>query len=237
MLIAELGLNTALFKLTLFINWLPYALIALSIIKRDLKEHVFVIGMEFLWSLMLHSISTSTSYILLHCDALSSSEVLYLHNALCMTLFLILIRWERRLFLNILPSRYFFDNPFGWHAAILPLAIALGSSLLMADAHYPHDLREQLSRVVIPLFFFLVYRSMSISTRLIDEKNEREHINGFINQRLEALRKYNLIMQEHQKRLAIFRHDRRHNYRLISAMLDSGDVDKAITLIEKPAEK
>lgn len=232
----EFGIGGASFKLMLFTGWMPYFLVGLTVIGGQMKAHVFAFGMEALWVLMLHSLTTMCVYFLVQAGLELPSEIFILHGILYMGLFLALLPWERKLFATILPSKNIFDNQFGWYIAILPAAIFLGSSVLMFDGYYPHPAREQLSRLGIPLFFFLMYRSMSISTRQLDERNQREHVNELVNQQLESLRKYNLVMQEHQKRLAIFRHDRRHNYRLISAMLDQGQIKEAIDYVEAQAQ-
>ena len=234
-LVERLGVNAILYKLTLMFGWVPYFLIAVKTIKVDLKLHVFVVGMQILWVLMLHTLVAIIAYLLLKAEIPLPLDLLVIHSALYVVMFFVLLGWERKLFLNILPSKQLLDNQFGWYAAIMPSAIVVGLALLIADGLYPHDLREQFSRFGIPLFFFLMYRSMSISTRQIEERNRREHDNERIKQRLESLREYNLMMQAHQRQLEIFRHDRRHNYRLISAMLDDGDVKAAIDHVEAQA--
>ena len=232
LLIDRLGVEAFFYKMTLILGWLPYFLIALKTIEVDPKLHVFALGMQILWVLMLHTLVVIINNFVLKAEVPLPIDILVLHNVLYLTMFFVLIGLERKMFLNILPAKSMLEDQFSWYAASMPMAIVIGIMFLMADGMYPHGLREQFSRLVIPLFFFLVYRSMSISTRQIDERNRRAHDNERIARRLEELRNYNLIMQEHQRRLEIFRHDRRHNYRLISAMLDEGDVQAAIDHVE-----
>ena len=232
LLIDRLGVEALLYKITLILGWLPYFLIALKTIKVDPKLHVFALGMQILWVLMLHTLVVIINNFVLKAEVPLPINILVLHNVLYLTMFFVLIGLERKMFLNILPAKSMLENQFSWYAASMPMAIVIGIMFLMADGTYPHGLREQFSRLFIPLFFFLVYRSMSISTRQIDDRNRRAHDNERIARRLEELRDYNLMMQDHQRRLEIFRHDRRHNYRLISAMLDAGDVKAAIDHVE-----
>ena len=44
---------------------------------------------------------------------------------------------------------------------------------------------------------------------------------------LSALKEYNFLTQENQRQISIMRHDLRHSYNLIYAMLESGNVSKA----------
>jgi signal transduction histidine kinase len=53
---------------------------------------------------------------------------------------------------------------------------------------------------------------------------------------LQSLKERNLIIQDEQKKLAVFRHDLRHNYRLIAAMLNENKIQKAIDFISKQDE-
>ena len=77
---------------------------------------------------------------------------------------------------------------------------------------------------------------MSISTRQIDEQRHNEYINNMLNQQLESLKRHNLLIQENQKQISIFRHDLRHSYRLISAMLKEGNVEEALIHIKTQDE-
>lgn len=230
--VLEFGLSAKLFKTALFIGWVPYFLIFLATVRRPLKEHIFVLGMQVIWVLMLHSSVTLVDWILLTVEAPLPLDILNLHGILYLMLFVALLEVECKLFYDVLPSKKIFPKNFSWGEAIMPAVIAASIVTLMADGNYPHGWREQISRIGIPIFFFMMYRSMSISTKLTEERNQREHANERIKRRLETLRDYNLMMQEHQRRLEIFRHDRRHNYRLISAMLDAGDLRAAIDHVQ-----
>ena len=230
--VLEFGLSVQLFKLTLFIGWVPYFAIFLATVRRPLKDHVFVLGMQVVWSLMLHSVVTLVDYFLTEMRAPLPLNILNLHGVLYLTLFVALLEWECKIFYDILPSRNIFAWQLGWSSTLVPVIIAASMMVLMADGNYPHAWREHISRIGVPLFFFLMYRSMSISTKLTEDRNRREHENERLKRRLEVLREYNLMMQEHQRQLEIFRHDRRHNYRLISAMLDAGDVQAAIKHVQ-----
>ena len=228
----KFNINITLYKMVLYSGWIPYFLLSLTVIRNKIKHHIFVLGMQCIWSLMLHTLTGIMDNILYE---QLSKYILIFHGVVYISFFILFFHWERYFFKNILSSRYIFDDrfsPYSWYSAILPLVVFIGISLPIADGIFLHTFKEQILRFFIPLFFFLMYRSMSISTRQIDEQRQNEYINAMLNQQLESLKRYNLLIQENQKQIAIFRHDLRHSYRLISAMLKEGNVEEALIHIK-----
>ena len=55
-------------------------------------------------------------------------------------------------------------------------------------------------------------------------------------EKLEILKEYNEVSEENQRKISVMRHDLRHSYNLIYAMLENGDVEAAREHIRKQKE-
>ena len=223
------GLNAKFYKLAFTIGWILYFSISVVTIKEKFIRHIFVFGMHGIWALIIQGMAATVNATLQ--EFFTVNEFL-LQGILNIFWLVILLKWEKEIFINLLLPNYFFESKFRWYNAFLPLAILIGTYLTMLDNVLIQPFKERFLRFLIPIFFLMMYRSVNIANREIEKKNRREYFNKTLQQQLQNLREYNLIEQENQKQLAIFRHDLRHNYRLISAMVKEGKFQAAIEHIQ-----
>ena len=223
------GLNAKFYKLAFTIGWILYFSISVVTIKEKFIRHIFVFGMHGIWALIIQGMAATVNATLQ--EFFTVNEFL-LQGILNIFWLVILLKWEKEIFINLLLPNYFFESKFRWYNALLPLAILMGTYLTMLDNVLIQPFKERFLRFLIPIFFLMMYRSVNIANREIEKKNRREYFNKTLQQQLQNLREYNLIEQENQKQLAIFRHDLRHNYRLISAMVKEGKFQAAIEHIQ-----
>lgn len=227
-LFEEFGIVPLIYKSAFALGWFSYVGLSVILIRQKFAYHIFVVGMQGLWSIMLHTMASIFNSLFL--KNFSVNEI-FLHSALYLFLFLILLRAETEVFKNILSAQRILEKQFKWYVAILPLTILFGIVIPMVDDILIHSFKQRILRFLIPLFFFLIYRSFNMMVLQIDKKNQQAHLNQLLNQKLQTLKEHNLLIEENQKQLAIFRHDLRHNYRLIAVMLNEGKVSKAIKYI------
>jgi len=146
---------------------------------------------------------------------------------------LILLPFERKYFKNLLPKENFFDNqPYGKYIVALPFIIISGVLILWIDDNLIHSWQERISRLYLPVTFFLFYRYFLTANKQILENQKNIRYNRHLKNLLSVLEQYNFLMQKNQKQIAILRHDMRHNYRLIYMMLRDGKIDEVFKHIK-----
>lgn len=223
---AEFGINAATYKAVLMLGWLPYFLIAVKFIPFSLPQHIFVLGMGAISSLIQHTIDATI--ILLNFPNMTTYQTIVADAASYLILFIIFLPILGRLFLKILPSQEFFNlRPLGIYIAILPLVIISAHLIRLADDVLVHSWAERLSRFYLPLVLFFFYRYILSAAKNFYDLQRLESNKQRLNEQLVALKEYNDRIQENQKLVAVMRHDLRHSYNLIYAMLESGNVAKA----------
>ena len=230
------GIDAAAYKAVLMLGWIPYLVIFMAIVRGQVFQHIFVFGMSAVWSFLQHNWSSIAVALFLRDSP--EETVLTVHGALYLLWFVLAWPLAHRLFANLLPSREFFDlRPIGIYIAFLPLVIISGHLLLMADDRLWHSWTERLSRIYLPLVFFFFYRYVLIASKTFYAHQRTEQNHQILCGQLEALEEYSRLMQKSGEQISVLRHDLRHNYRIIHAMLESGEAAKARRTIETALTK
>ena len=107
LIFATFSINATTYKAILMLGWLPYFLLEVKFIKFGLPQHVFVIGMGTICSLLQHTICAII--ILKFLTFASDEEIILTEAAGYLLLFSIFLPIFRRYFIKLLASRELFD--------------------------------------------------------------------------------------------------------------------------------
>lgn len=226
LLFDSIGTHAATYKSVLMLGWLPYFLICIRFVPWGLPQHVFVFGMGVICSLMQHTICTVI--ILKFFGAASESNLILIEAAGYLLLFVIFLPICGSYFSKLLLAREFFDlRPIGIYVALLPLVIVSGHLIRIADGVLFHSWEERLSRIYLPVVFFFFYRYIILAGKNFYDLQRLERNKQRLEDQLAALKEYNALIRENQKQVSVMRHDLRHSYNLIYAMLENGNLAKA----------
>ncbi|MBQ6298512.1 MAG: hypothetical protein IJK81_12670 [Selenomonadaceae bacterium] len=228
------GVNAATYKAVLMLGWLPYFFICWRQIS-GLPQHIFVLGMGTICSLIQH---TFVAIIILKLfEGVSAYELILAEAAVYLLLFVIFLPICGQYFINLLPNREFFElRPIGIYIAILPLIISSAHIIQIADSTLIHSDWERLSRIYLPGVFFFFYRYILTAAKNFYDLQRLERNKQRLEDRLMILKEYNALTMENQKKISVIRHDLRHSYNLIYALLESGNIEAAREHIRKQEE-
>ncbi|MBR3622733.1 MAG: GHKL domain-containing protein [Selenomonadaceae bacterium] len=218
------------YKPILMLGWIPYLLLFMYTVRRDIWQHLFIFGMSALWSFSQHNWS---SIIVLSFLKISDVDfLLTIHASLYLLWFVLFMPIERRCFSKLLLSAKFFsDEPWWRFLALLPLIALFGPLFLMADGELIHTHEERVSRIFLPLIFFFFYY---IAASIADHTYKRlslEQESNLLKAQLACLADRQKLAEENQKALAVIRHDMKHDYRMIHSMLLSNNIQEAAEYI------
>ena len=221
------------FKLLVALGWVPFFLLAYYCIPRGFVQHLFVLGMHSLFSLLLHTIS---GFIV--GGALPETYSYGLHMLALigcyLVLFLLLLPLERRLFSRLVPTQKFFQyRPLGMYIALMPLVVLFAYALPMLDGQLYHSVPERVGRLALPIFFFLMFRLVLMAGHQMSEHTAEVNRNNLLAQQLYSLREYTRLEAEKRQALRVLRHDMRHYNRLLGTLLEGGRISEARQLVDK----
>ena len=234
MFLTEGGINYRAYKISLAFGWLPYFLLSLVVIRSVLAQHVFVLGIQGLWGFMLHAFA---GMIIALIYGKMTQELLTLQLLIYLLLFLLLLRVEQKFFIRIMPNRkYFEDKSLKWCISILPLAILIGTIIPVMDVTFLPTWKEKFSRIVFPIFFLWMYRSMIVSSHQVSEMQSQEQRMLFLNSQIDSLRENNELMQKSQQEVSALRKNLSKHYRIIDELLNGGKISEAMAYIRRQAQ-
>ncbi len=225
------GITSHIYKMLLMLGWMPYLIIFMLIVRRNILQHVFIFGMSRVWSIILHNFSAITIVLLF--DGLH--EILFSHAIIYLILFAAFLPLSRRYLVKLLPPKKLFAD-YGAPVAFLPIVMTLSVTLLWSQEPLIHSWQERLSRFYLPFVFFFFYRHILLTTDQLQEEKRTKQNLRLMKEQLTALSEYNRLMQENREKVAVMRHDLRHNFKLIYLMLQEGKVAAAKEYIGKQEE-
>lgn len=229
-LFLHFGINCLTYKFVLMVGWLPYFLICMKFIPIGAAQHIFILGMGTICSLVQHTLAAII--ILLSFEMKTESAVIFFETATYLLLFVIFFPICNRYFLKLLPSREFFDV-LGMKIAVFPLIIVSSHIIRLADDVLIHSWAERLSRIYLPVVFFFFYRYILMSAKNLYDLQRLERNKKQMEEQITILKSYNEVIQTNQEKISTMKHDLRHRYSIIYGMLDNGDVSKARDYIDK----
>lgn len=218
-----------IYKVLMSIGWIPFFLSELYIIRNQVPQHIFILGMQALWGMLIHSVGNT---VLTFFIPIPSKDEFIPFQALCyLIMILVTLPIARHCFKELLPSRHLInDLPFGYYIAFLPIALSFSHmSNFMANA-FP-SLRMSPSRIFIGISFFLLYRYILLERKTNTDYARRENNSRLVNQQLQSLQSYTRLMQDSQQQVSILRHDMRHNIRLLYTLIQEGAIKEALEVI------
>jgi signal transduction histidine kinase len=221
------------FKLLVALGWVPFFLIAYYCIPRGFVQHLFVMGMQSLFSILLHTLS---AFIVVAAMPTTYGERMHMLALMyCyLVLFLLLIPLERRWFSKLVPAPRFFQyRHLGLYIASMPLVVLFAYVLPILDNQLYHSMPERIGRLALPIIFFLIFRLVLTAAHQMSEHTAEVNRNNLLAQQLYSLREYTRLTEEKRQTLRILRHDMRHYNRLLSTLLDSGRISEAKQLVDK----
>ena len=219
------------FKTALAVGWIPYGLISMWIIQQRIPQHIFVFGMQGIWSFTLHALA-GMSVALIYGQM--SEEFLPLQISLYLIFFVVLLKIELKIFTNLLPTARFFENTsLRWTIALLPMVIFIGTIISIPDVTFFPSWKERFSRISLPIVFFLIYRSLSFTTRQFEEKQLQEEKNRVLRRQMESLSEHNALIKKNYLEVSRLGKNLAGDYLEIEKMLIEGKKSEAMEFIRQ----
>ncbi|MBR6888977.1 MAG: sensor histidine kinase [Selenomonadaceae bacterium] len=219
------------FKIELLLGWLPYFLISMATIRRKIPQHIFVFGMQALWCFTLHAFGGMGVAIIY---GQMSEEYLSSQLGFYMLFFTILLPLEQKFFKTLLPSEKLFENAaLRWGISFLPAMIFLGLTIQIIDITFLSTWKDRFARLIVPVFFFMVYRSLSLATQQVEEKQLNEQKNQLLMRQMESMSEQNALMEKNQAEVAELRQNLAANYLKIEKLLVENKKAAAMEFIRR----
>lgn len=218
------------FKKMLLTYWPPLLLATFIISQPYFYQNLFVAGMEGLYISFLHTTCMSVTMVFITKGEFLDYCVLYLfaYSLVYVISAPLLLKFFRDLFFKY---RTFSMLAFWKYAAWIPILISTYSAVLaLRPGPLPED--NMISRVFQALLGISMAVIMYTGTRQMSHQVHTQQKSHLLGAQMKALSDYTGLLQEMQKRMSIFRHDSRHQLRLLSELIQQGDDEAALTFLD-----
>lgn len=219
--------------------WSPFLRIYVSYktLGRPFVEQLFCYSMAALVTTVTHTTASFLHDFELSCGMVDPTDPLLLLSLHCLNFLLILaaaMPFLYRLLRNLMPpERFFRYQRLGVYLTLLPFAAVIGTSFQFYDNELFHDTPERLSRLVLLILLFFIYRMILIYGGHLSRDVHRENQRRELALQQAAIEDAAQRMEEHKRTLSILRHDMRHYDTMLAGLLVDGKTEEAQALIEK----
>lgn len=234
LLVDQLGLNVFTYKCCLALGWIPFFLSMLFIFPTARAAQIFILGMQGIYMFALHGISGIC--ILLGFSDIPTENLLIEHLFIYDIFFALTLPGAYRVFSPMLPSKRFMnEKSYSYYIAIIPM--------LLVTAAMPTSLLGKLwSPDKLFVWLILTVFFIAFDRYLIREKKDFENItniqsaNHLMEKSISFLQSYAQLLQDNGKEMSIFRHDLRHRILALHGLLQRGQTEDALALLESSHE-
>ena len=227
------GVDVFTYKHVHYFGWIPFFAFSLVVIRNEGMRHLFVAGMQALWFMLLQTISGTLILTFMPPFYGTGVNRLPVQTAFYIFFFIVLLPVEQRIFRNLVPSNMFTGSKIaGWCFAMLPLGICAAPLITLIERPLMYTWTDRLSRFFLLLWGFVLYQYSLYAGRRAAKIRNEEHTNELLTQQLNAMGSYMRLLKSREEDVRRMRHDLRHYNRLLVTLLQSGEVDKALDLIE-----
>lgn len=234
LLVDQLGLNVFTYKCCLALGWIPFFLSMLFIFPTAKAAQIFILGMQGIYMFALHGISGIC--ILLGFSDIPTENLLIEHLFIYDLFFALTLPGAYCVFSPMLPSKRFMnEKSYSYYIAIIPM--------LLVTAAMPTSLLGKLwSPDKLFVWLILTVFFIAFDRYLIQEKKDFENItniqsaNHLMEKSISFLQSYAQLLQDNGKEMSIFRHDLRHRILALHGLLQRGQTEDALALLESSHE-
>lgn len=234
LLVDQLGLNVFTYKCCLALGWIPFFLSMLFIFPTAKAAQIFILGMQGIYMFALHGISGIC--ILLGFSDIPTENLLIEHLFIYDLFFALTLPGAYCVFSPMLPSKRFMnEKSYSYYIAIIPM--------LLVTAAMPTSLLGKLwSPDKLFVWLILTVFFIAFDRYLIREKKDFENItniqsaNHLMEKSISFLQSYAQLLQDNGKEMSIFRHDLRHRILALHGLLQRGQTEDALALLESSHE-
>lgn len=222
----KFGAGTVPFKAAILIGWLPYFLILVVTIRRQIFQHIFIFGMSAIWVISQNNFAAIID-VLFFLDE-PEEELLLIHSALCLALFVILLPAAKYFFEGLGTTDILFENPAqGKYFAALPLLLSAVHFFLWADEQLVHTWQERFSRLYLVLGFFCIYQYILSSTKTSKEYLQALREEKLLQAQLKSLEHNNNLIKENQEQIEQLQNNLHEDYEYLISLLKKSNVKAA----------
>ena len=234
LLVNQLGLNVFTYKYCLALGWIPFFLSMLFIFPTAKAAQIFILGMQGIYMFALHGISAI--FILLGFPDTPAENFLIEHLLVYDFFFAMTLPGAYRVFSPMLPSKRFMnEKSYSYYMAAIPMILVMTAmpTSLMGELW---SLDKLFVWLILVIFFIAFDRYLILEKKDFNRVMNIQSANHLMEKSISFLQSYAQLLQDNGKEMSLFRHDLRHRILALHGLLQRGQTEDALALLESSHE-
>ena len=234
LLFDQFGFNLFIFKCCLALGWIPFFLSMLFIFPTARASQLFILGMQGIYMFALHAVS-GLCLLLLFPDR-PPNDLMTPHILIYDLFFALTLPGAYRVFSPMLPSKRFMnEKQHSYYIAAIPLLIAMTAvpTSLLGEMWSPDKFFVWFTLII---FFIAFDRYIILEKKDFENLTNIQSANHLMEKSISFLQSYAQILQDNGKEMSLFRHDLRHRILALHGLLQQGQTEEALALLESSHE-
>ncbi|MBQ7704545.1 MAG: GHKL domain-containing protein [Selenomonadaceae bacterium] len=226
------GVKALIYKAIMGFGWLPFFVITVLTVRRQLSYQFFILGMSGLWTLSQHNLAEMIDAIFF--SNATAENIFLIHSALYLGFFVVLLPIIKYFFEGMTDAETIFqDRLQGKYLALLPALLGIGHFLLWQDEYLWHSWSERISRLYLIFGFFCIYQYILIGTKNFNEAQKVLREQQLLEEQLEYLEQHNQLIAENQEQMQTLKKNLREDYEQLISLLKKSDKQGVLNFLKQ----
>lgn len=208
--------------------WLPFFIVNVILIPGYIPQHIFVLGIQFIYTYLLHSVATLMYYMFINSDQLLAK--IFAQCSFYLIIFAITYPLIRNFFKNMFTVRNL-DNYYWRQICMLPILL-LTSNIYFIVENKLVVLEQIPPRIILAISTFIICYCMSLDFKWLQDRETLAHRDKLLSLQVQAFKNQAQLLEDSQKALSIQRHDMRHHSRILYTLIEEGHTAEALQHLE-----
>ena len=220
------------YKIIILCATMSYVLINLTIIKGFFFQHMFTLGMQGIYSLILHSI---IAMILSFYSEHLTIPVQFIIQTYAYIILFILITYPLWKYLkNSLLFKNHATKDYYWNIVwVLPPLLFFSDIVITMSQQWIHTWQQFISRILTGFAMLIIWKCINLDFKSLEEIFILKNINNLLFIQKESIQSKAKIMKENDNKMRILKHDMRHHLQLLSSLIENNNFTEANHLISQ----
>ena len=228
-LLQTCGVSLKFYKLSVMLGWLPYLFINIFCIPRHLEHHLFVAGMQTMYVMLLHGAGVVIlSALVPNYDII---QFCYMQTSLYLLLFAATFPLIKHFFDSVFLARHAINDRKYWRSVCLLPILIVGDLVYLSYSEKVLALELLVPRLILLPTFVILMRAFAYDVTRLEDQASADANNKFLSMQLNSLKEHTSLMEENNRKLAVFRHDIRHYNRLLYSLIKEDKTEAALSFI------
>lgn len=209
-----------------------YFIVNCIIIPNQLFKHIFILSVQSVYSLFLHSFAAL--FTNMYFSNIPLNIQFQIQSLGFLSLFLLCSFPLYKILKNSFLLRIGEEKHYYWKWIwLVPCFTLFGNMITTMDGAWISTWQQFFARVFMSITVIASWKCINIDFEELDEKIRVKNENELLNLQIKAISDSAYLLEEKEEKIRIIRHDIRHQTQMLFSLISENENDKALEMLKK----